>query len=81
VNGLHPNNKAYVRVWRAEPAFQLDGADLPAPPPSAVLVLEGSVTAVAGIAQTRNSKVGEMELDGGDMVVSGVKTIQVEIKE
>ena len=81
VNGLHPNNKAYVRVWRAEPAFQLDGADLPAPPPSAVLVLEDSVATVAGIAQTRNSKIGEMELDAGDMVISGVKTIQVEIKE
>jgi hypothetical protein len=81
VNNLHPNNKAYVRVWRAEPAFQLDGADLPAPPPSAVLVLEGSVATVAGISQTRNSKIGEMELDGGDMVISGVKTIQVDIKE
>jgi len=81
VNSLHPNNKAYVRIWRAQPAFQLDGADLPAPPPSAVLVLEGSVPAVAGITQTRNSKIGEIELDGGDMVVSGVKTIQVEIKE
>jgi hypothetical protein len=81
VNSLHPNNKAYVRVWRAEPAFQLDGADLPAPPPSAILVLEGSVAAVAGITQTRNSKIGEMELDGGGMVLSGVKTIQVEIKE
>jgi hypothetical protein len=81
VNGLRPNNKAYVRVWRAEPAFQLDGADLPSPPPSAVLVLEGSVAAVAGIAQTRNSRIGEIELDAGSMVVSGVKTIQVEIKE
>jgi hypothetical protein len=81
VNSLHPNDKAYVRIWRAQPAFQLDGADLPAPPPSAALVLEGSVAAVAGITQTRNSKIGEMELDGGNMVVSGVKTIQVEIKE
>jgi hypothetical protein len=81
VNGLHPNNKAYVRIWRAEPAFQLDGADLPSPPPSAMLILEGSVPTVAGITQTRNSKIGEMEIDGGGMVVSGVKTIQVEIKE
>ncbi len=79
VNNLHPNNKAYVRVWRAEPAFQFDGADLPAPPPSATLVLEGS--AAAGIAQSRNSKIGEIELDGDGMVISGVKTIQVEIKE
>jgi len=81
VNGLHPNNKLYVRVWRAEPAFQLDGADLPDPPASAYLVLTGSSTSSGGITQTRNSKIGELELDGGDMVISGVKTIQVDIKE
>src|SRR5262249_14886278 len=27
VNSLHPNNKAYVRVWRADAAYQLEGAD------------------------------------------------------
>ena len=81
VNEMHPNNKAYVRVWRAQPAFQLDGADLPAPPASAYLVLESSSASSGGITQTRNAKIGEFELDGGDMVISGVKTIQVEIKE
>ncbi len=81
VNGLHPNNKMYVRIWRAEPAFQLDGADLPAPPASAFLVLEGASTSAGGVTMTRNSKIGELELDGGDVVISGVKTIQVEIKE
>jgi hypothetical protein len=34
VNNLHPNTKAYIRVWRANPAFQLEGADLPDPPAS-----------------------------------------------
>ena len=35
VNNLHPNTKVYVRVWRTDPAFQLEGADLPDPrPPS-----------------------------------------------
>jgi hypothetical protein len=29
----------------------------------------------------RNSKIGEMEIDGGGMVISGVKTIQVEVKQ
>jgi hypothetical protein len=28
----------------------------------------------------RNSKIASMEIDGGDMVISGVKTIQVEVK-
>jgi len=81
VNNLHPNTKAYVRVWRADPAFQLEGADLPNPPASVALILTGSQSSLAGITQTRNSKVVEMEVDAGDMVVSGSKTIQVEIKE
>jgi hypothetical protein len=80
VNNLHPNNKAYVRVWRPDPAFQLEGVDMPSLPPSAAMVLEGSQPVVAGISQIRNSRIAEMEIDGGDMVISGVKTIQVEVK-
>jgi hypothetical protein len=68
-------------VWRADPAFQLEGADLPDPPASVALILAGSQSSLAGITQTRNSKVVGMEVDAGDMVVSGSKTIQVEIKE
>jgi len=74
VNGLHPNTKAYVRVWRADPAFEVEGADLPAPPASVALILEGSPA-------TRNSKVAAMEIDGGGAVISGAKTVQVEVKE
>ena len=81
VNNLHPNTRAYVRVWRADPAFQLEGSDLPDPPPSVALILGGSSASLAGVQQLRNSKVADMEIDAGDMVVSGVKTIQVEIKE
>jgi len=81
VNNLHPNTKAYVRVWRADPAFQLEGADLPDPPASIAMILASSQSSLAGITQTRNSKIAEMVLDGGDMVISGVKTVQVEIKE
>jgi hypothetical protein len=81
VNNLHPNTRAYIRVWRADPAFQLEGADLPDPPASVALILAGSQSSLAGITQTRNSKVAAMEVDAGNMVVSGTKTIQVEIKE
>ena len=81
VNNLHPNTKAFVRVWRADPAFQLEGADLPDPPASVAMILSNSQSGQAAISQTRNSKISEIELDGGDMVISGVKTVQVEIKE
>ena len=81
VNSLHPNTKAFVRVWRANPDFQLEGADLPDPPASVAMILAATQPSVAAITQTRNSKIAEIELDGGDMVISGVKTVQVEIKE
>jgi hypothetical protein len=81
VNDLHPNTKAYVRVWRTDPAYQLEGADLPDPPPSVSLILDRSQYGQTGIAQVRNSKIAAMEIDGGGMVISGNKTIQVEIKE
>ena len=81
LNGLHPNNKAYVRVWTTSPAFDLEGADLPNPPASVALILGGLQTTTGGIVQTRNSKIAEMEIDAGGMAVTGSKTIQVEIKE
>ncbi|HXM44095.1 MAG TPA: SpoIVB peptidase S55 domain-containing protein [Bryobacteraceae bacterium] len=81
VNNLRANTKAYVRVWRAEPAFQLEGADLPDPPPSVAMILAGSQTAFGSIGQTRNSKVAELEIGAGDSVINGSKTIQVEVKE
>ena len=81
VNNLHPNNKAYVRVWRADPAYQLEGADLPDPPPSVALILANSQTNVAGITPVRNSKIAGMDIDLGDQFVSGTKTIVVEVKE
>jgi hypothetical protein len=81
VNNLHPNNKIYVRFWRTDPAFQLEGAELPNPPASVAMILSNSQANVAGITQVRNSKVAEMEIDAGDVAVSGAKTILAEVKE
>jgi SpoIVB peptidase S55 len=81
VNGLRANTKAYVRVWRADAAYQLEGEDFPYLPPSVALILGGSQPALGSIAQTRNSKLAELEISAGDMMISGSKTIQVEVKE
>lgn len=81
VNSLRANTKAYVRVWRADPAFQLEGEDFPDPPPSLALILAGSQSTSGSITQTRNSKVAELEINAGDVVITGSKTIQVEVKE
>ncbi|HKW99104.1 MAG TPA: SpoIVB peptidase S55 domain-containing protein [Bryobacteraceae bacterium] len=78
VNKLRTNTKAYVRVWRMEPNFQLEGDEFPDPPPSLALILGSTQTTAL---QTRNSKEAELEISAGDAVISGVKTVQVEVKE
>ncbi len=78
VNKLRANTKAYVRVWRPEPNFQLEGEDFPDPPPSLALILGTAQTAAT---QARNSKVTELEISAGDAVITGGKTVQVEVKE
>ncbi len=77
VNRLRSGDRAYLRVWRAEPAFEAGGDELPDPPPSVALVLTGS----QALSQNRNSKLAEMVVDAGDMMVSGSKTVQIEVVE
>ena len=76
VRRLKGNTRAYARLWRADPDFQVGGSDLPGTPPSVALVLAGT----QGIAQTRNSKLSELEIDPGEVLVTGSKTIQIEVK-
>jgi SpoIVB peptidase S55. len=81
VNNLKVNTKAYVRVWRPDAAFELQGENYPAPPPSLAMLLSRAQSGYGGLTQTANSKLAELEIDGGGAVVTGSKTVQVEIKE
>ena len=76
VNLVHPTDRAYVRVWRADPDFQIAGVDLPDPPPSLAMVLAAN----SGNQQVKNSRVAAFELPAPGWVVSGAKTVQVEVK-
>jgi len=77
VNRLRPSDKTYIRVWRADPAYAVEGEELPDPPPSLALVLGTTQT----VSQNRNSKIGEIVIDTGDTMVTGTKTVQLEVKE
>jgi hypothetical protein len=81
LNSLRDNNRAYVRVWRAEADYDVQGQNLPAPPPSIEQILVRSQAAPGALVPARNSKVAELEIPAGGMVVSGSKTVQVDIKE
>jgi hypothetical protein len=81
LNDLRPNTNAYVRVWRSEAAFQVQGGELPDPPPSLALILAKAPATPLAAMLAHGSTISEIEIDTGDAVVSGSKTAQVEIKE
>jgi hypothetical protein len=77
VGRLRPSNKAYIRVWRADPAYEVAGEELPDPPPSLALIL-GSTQ---NLSQDRNSRIAELVMDPGQMMVTGTRTVKLEVKE
>lgn len=81
INSLRANTRAYLRVWRAEPAYDVQGESLPGPPPSLAMILARSQPSLTSFPAPPNSKLAEFDIGVGDMVVSGSKTIQVEVKE
>jgi hypothetical protein len=81
LNSLRDNTKAYVRVWRAEADYDVQGQSFPAPPPSVAQILARTQTGLGAAVPSRNSKVAELVVGADGMVVSGSKTVQVEIKE
>ncbi|MDP9113772.1 MAG: hypothetical protein M3O20_08830 [Acidobacteriota bacterium] len=82
LNGLRSNTKAYVRVWRAEPSYSVEGRDIPDPPPSLAMLLTRAQAGAPAQVNTRGAKIAELEVAGAaGSVVTGGKTIQVEVKE
>ncbi|HYI96398.1 MAG TPA: SpoIVB peptidase S55 domain-containing protein [Bryobacteraceae bacterium] len=79
LNSLRSNTKGYVRVWRADAGFQIDGKDLPDPPPSIGSILTRTQTGTSTIPRT--STIAEMVFASGDVSVTGSKTLQLEVKE
>jgi SpoIVB peptidase S55 len=81
LNSLRGNTKAYLRVWRADGAYTVDGRDLPNPPPSVALILNRAQGTGAGLLSWRGSKLAEIEIPAGEFIVTGFKTTQFEVKE
>ncbi|MEQ1945849.1 MAG: SpoIVB peptidase S55 domain-containing protein [Bryobacteraceae bacterium] len=82
LNGLRSNERAYLRVWRSEPSFTVEGRDLPDPPPSLSMILTRQQTGTTNLQMARGAKLAEVEISpGAGFVVTGTKTVQVEVKE
>ena len=77
-----------MRVWRQEAAFSIagpvPGGELTDPPPSVMLVLaDPSTSPTANTSQvaTRGSGVAELTIPMEGYVITGAKTVQVDVKE
>jgi hypothetical protein len=80
LNSLRGTTKAWVRLWRSDPTYTLEGKDLPDPPPSVGMILSRLPSAQPTVPRT--ATVHEFSFDAGeDAVISGSKTIQVEVRE
>jgi hypothetical protein len=82
LNGFRSNTKAYLRVWRSEPSFTVEGRDIPAPPPSLAMILSRGQQGTGNLLTARGAKLTEIEIPvGAGVVVTGSKSAQVEVKE
>ncbi|HYM12486.1 MAG TPA: hypothetical protein VEU62_17245 [Bryobacterales bacterium] len=81
INRLRRNNNLYVRVWRPDRGFELEGEQLPSPPASLKNLLGAAPSGGGGITNTWIATLAEMEMDGLETVVSGTETIRVTVKE
>jgi hypothetical protein len=81
LNSARSNSGAYVRVWRADASYTVDGRDFSDPPPSVAMILARPQMALGATANMRGAKVAELAIPVGDSVVTGTKTVQVEVKE
>jgi hypothetical protein len=88
INSYRASDALYVRVWRQEPSFnvagQLPGGELPDPPPSVMLILadpSASANSNAALTLTRGAEAARLTIPIGDYVVTGAKTIQVEVMD
>jgi hypothetical protein len=88
IDEFRPSDAAYVRVWRQQPSFVVAGpmprSELTDPPPSVMLILadpSSSATTNPALTITRGSGIAELTIPIPGYVISGAKTVQVEVKQ
>lgn len=78
INELKKNDRLYLRLYRRERGAVIKGEGLPGLPPSVISILESPRT-VGGSQPINLAVYAEHELAPMDFVVSGQKTIEIEV--
>ena len=81
LNGLRTNTSAYLRVWRSGPSYTVEGRELPDPPASIAMILGRAQPGGPSLLNVHGAELAEIEVASGGNVVTGTKTIQVEVRE
>ena len=79
INNLKKNDRLYVRLFREQPGAVLAGEGMPLLPPSMLQIHSSKRTAGAS-RPLQNVVFFEGELAAGDLVLEGIKTIQLIVK-
>jgi phytoene dehydrogenase-like protein len=80
LNNLRPNTERLRARLANRSGLPGSGPGLADPPPSVGLIL-AKAQAAQGVWVPRGSKIDELQIQTGDVVVSGSKTAQVEVTE
>lgn len=79
LNRLKGNTGAHVRVWLTDAAFPVGSRELGNLPRSAAMILGRSPVGTNSNWGGTGSKVGELDLDFGEMVITGSKSVALTI--
>ena len=78
LNKLRKTDRLYIRLERAESGVVINNEELPSLPPS-VLATLGSDRTVGGYTLTRATAIYEKELPPADFIVSGQRTLTINV--
>jgi hypothetical protein len=79
INSIRKNDRLYIRLTRREAGAVVNGEGLPGLPPSILSILRSGRSA-GGMVPIQTSTFMEYELPQPGYIVSGIKTLNLEIK-
>ncbi len=79
INSIRKNDRMYVRLFRREPGAVIRGEGLPGLPPSMLSILRSERNS-GGLSSIQTSTFMEYELPASEYVVSGMRTVTLNIK-
>ncbi len=79
INNIRKNDRVYVRLQRAEPSVIIRGEELSGLPPSFSNVVTSDRSSSSGLMTLRSSNLYEYELPSTPFVISGQRTLIIEV--